>query len=138
MSKEQGRKVVETAVTHQSWNQRDRLRRNLLDAVNSCVGHLKPEELLSLAEKALPAGTTEREDVDYAEAISLLAHIAQKNEQAKKLIGDALYHESNPQTGFLQQILSTFDRSFAEGEADRMAQEIAKQIPLQVQRIKAN
>jgi len=136
LTTEQGETVVETAVNHEMWTSSNRLREDLLKAVNAAVPHLPKEKLVEIANKALPAATNEKEQVDYAEALNLVCHIAERSEEAKKIIGDSLYSQPSFESFELQILAPLFNKGMLAEDAERMALEIAKDIRLQVQRYK--
>ncbi len=136
LTAEQGQKVIYIATAHQFWDEPNRLREYLIKAVDACIDYLPKEELVDLAEKSLPAAIEKEELIDEKEALILLCDIAERSEEAKRIIGDKLYTDSQTNNLYLQALSQSFNRQFAPGETDKFAENIVKDLTLQVQRLK--
>lgn len=133
LTKEQGKLIVDTAVNHPMWKEPNRLREKLLQNVNASVPHLTEEELLELAKKSLPSATDKQDQVDYPHALNLVCHIAERSEEAKKIIGDTLYSSPTFENFQLSQIAPLFNRGMVPEDVEKLAFEMAFDIRKQIQ-----
>lgn len=134
LSKAQSSKVIEIATNHPFWKEPNRLRKHLLRITNALIPNLDEESLEEIAKKSLPAAIAKKDQYDFADALNLLSHISHYSEEAKIIIGDALYNTSKIQSFELQQLAKNFGRTIPPEDANKMAVEIANDIRLQVQR----
>lgn len=135
LNSNQARDIIRTATRHGLWENPNHLRKYIIEAVNECVAVLAPEDLLPLAQQTIPLATTFKHDIDYRQAINLLAHIAQRGgDNAKATIGNALYPTEIVENAVLMQAAQFFGRQLAgEKEASRLAEQIAADVRKQVQ-----
>lgn len=136
MGDERAREITQAATEHPSWNQDDHLREHLVRAVDDCVGVLSPDEFSELVGLMLPLAASLPGDLNYDEDIlDLLRHLAFRgDDNIKRQIGDALYPDSGVNLELIR-IAQEFGKQIDADDANRMAENFAQDVRLQVQHL---
>lgn len=131
--------VVSVATSHPSWNQgkNDRCREHIVRAVDACIRILPVDYLSTVAEKSIHMAKGMSDDINLdKDALRLFLHITTRADaKTKELIRDALYDKSSANLELLI-VGEEFGKTWGNGdEADRLAENIARDVRLQVQRL---
>ena len=105
------RTVIRDAVGHPTWRapnpHRNRVRverSHMIDTVNAASGSLPEEELLHLAEAAVPLADERRENSDYRNALNLICHLAERGgAAARALVAGRLFRDGKQRDLLLAQ-----------------------------------
>jgi hypothetical protein len=131
--------VVSGAISHASWNEgkRDRVREYIVRAVDACTGILSVDYLSTVAEKAIHMAKGMSDDINLdKDVLRLFLHItARADPKTKELIRDAIYDKPSANLPLLI-VAEEFGKSWGDpNEANRLAEDVAKDVRLQVQRL---
>lgn len=136
LSADDAKILINAAIQHELWLQPNLSRKHLIDAVNASLGVVAVEELSALADRAIPLATTRKHDLDYANSIDLLVHIAQRGGiEVRNKIGDKLYPSEIVENAILVQVAENFGKQLGStAQADEISQRVATEISNQVHR----
>jgi hypothetical protein len=136
LSADDAKTLINAATQHKLWLPPSFSRGHLIDAVNTAVSNVAIEELPVVADRAIPLATTLKHDLDYANSINLLCHIAQRGgTEVGARIGDKLYPTETVENAILVQVAEVFGKQLAStAQADEIAQRVASEIRNQVHR----
>lgn len=142
------RSLVLAAVSHPSWisplqspNAVIPERKELVEAVESCLGSLTTDDLSTIAQHTLPLITERRQSADYPQVIRLLCQVVQRGgERVQQFVVEALYPPGQPvRDSFLAQAAPLFGKKVADTSMlPETASQVARNVRLQVQRLPAD
>jgi hypothetical protein len=131
--------VVNVATSHKSWNEgkKDRVREHIIRAVDACTGLLTVDYLSTIAEKSIHLAKGMSDDINLdKDALHLFLHITTRADaKTKELIRDAIYDKPFANSELLI-VAKEFGKTWDNGtEAERLAEDVARDVRLQVQRL---
>lgn len=122
---------------HEWFNSVNPNRRYLIDVVNNLIEILPQKEMLSLAQKIVPFAKEKKSDIDYANVINLLLHIAFKDkDKSKNYLAKQLYPKGEKIDSISAQIAKDFGEKIKYANIEQAVNNLSQNILFQVQKLK--